>query len=120
MSFIKILKVSAIISYLFISVEGNHIGGKFWEFLIIGFFLEPLPFLLSSIIVIVLISILISIFNSFYPRDLFILIIGSVFLAIPIILFFSSLVMWTIFPFLFLYSLTICFLIKIKQNKETL
>jgi hypothetical protein len=115
---LKILKILTVISYLFITWTGSHLGGSFGFYIILGLFLNISSILLSVLFLTILSVFLYSSFKPFKKNELYVFLFGGVILFIPV-LFHTYIVLTqfknrgdnlfflTLLPFLFLYGMTV-------------
>jgi len=83
---LKILKTATIISLLLVKFSTSHIGGTYFEFLILGLISGGYSTLLSILYLIILSLLILSIFKSFNNKktDFYLFILGGLILSAPI------------------------------------
>lgn len=126
---LKILKIFTVISYLLIIWTGDHLGGIFGYYIILGLFGDISTILLSVLFLIILTVFLYSSFKPFKKNELHVFLLGGVILIIPVLSHFYTVLtqfknrgdnrfFLTLFLFLILYGMTLVSIGRQKKNKN--
>ena len=83
---LKFLKVITVFSFLCLSYEAEHIGGRFWELLVYGVFSGGFYMIVSCVYLLVLALIILTAFFTVKGKEFYLLLVCGVVLLIPVTL----------------------------------